>query len=345
MVSKTYPMGMVSAPRQIAFVERNLRQPEADEVLIAVRASSICGSDLHVYQGKHPSAALPSAVGHAIAGDVLQIGPDVSLFQIGDRVTVEPVVTCEKCHFCLRGAYHLCTNISFQYRIGQGGFAPFFIVRERWAHHLPKQLSDQEGALIEPLAVAVHAVRQANIQPGHAVAIFGAGAIGLLVLQVARAVGAGSIIVIDISEFRLDMARRLGATFTFDNRQGDLLADIQERTEGLGVDRAFEVVGLETTLLQTIGSLRKGGRGVVLGIFEEPQVSLSANIFVQREITLTGSQGYNWDFQTALELAGSGRVDLKPMITHQLPLPSLAQAFELIYAPPRETVKVVLTPT
>jgi 2-desacetyl-2-hydroxyethyl bacteriochlorophyllide A dehydrogenase len=344
MVEK-YPMGMVVAPRQIAFMDRELRAPEVDEVLIAVRASSICGSDLHVFQGKHPSAALPSAIGHEIAGEVLQAGPEVSGLKIGDRVTVEPVVTCDKCHYCQRGAYHLCTNISFQYRVGQGGFAPYFIVRERWAHRLPDHLSDQEGALIEPLAVAVHAVRQADIQPGHAVAIFGVGAIGLLVLQVARAAGAGPIFVIDVHEFRLEMARRLGAAVTFNNQEGDPLAQIQALTNSLGVDRAFEVVGLEKTLLQTIGSLRKGGKAVVLGIFEEPQVTLPANIFVQREITLTGSQGYNWDFQTALELAASGRVDLKTLITHQLPLVDLPQAFELIYTPPRETMKIVLTPT
>jgi 2-desacetyl-2-hydroxyethyl bacteriochlorophyllide A dehydrogenase len=344
MVEK-YPMGMVVAPRQIAFMDRELRAPEMDEVLIAVRASSICGSDLHVFQGKHPSAALPSAIGHEIAGEVLQAGPEVSGLKIGDRVTVEPVVTCDKCHYCQRGAYHLCTNISFQYRVGQGGFAPYFIVRERWAHRLPDHLSDQEGALIEPLAVAVHAVGQADIQPGHAVAIFGVGAIGLLVLQVARAAGAGPIFVIDVHEFRLEMARRLGAAVTFNNQEGDPLAQIQALTNSLGVDRAFEVVGLEKTLLQTIGSLRKGGKAVVLGIFEEPQVTLPANIFVQREITLTGSQGYNWDFQTALELAASGRVDLKTLITHQLPLVDLPQAFELIYTPPRETMKIVLTPT
>jgi 2-desacetyl-2-hydroxyethyl bacteriochlorophyllide A dehydrogenase len=344
MVEK-YPMGMVVAPRQIAFMDRELRAPEVDEVLIAVRASSICGSDLHVFQGKHPSAALPSAIGHEIAGEVLQAGPEVSGLKIGDRVTVEPVVTCDKCHFCQRGAYHLCANISFQYRVGQGGFAPYFIVRERWAHRLPDHLSDQEGALIEPLAVAVHAVRQADIQPGHAVAIFGVGAIGLLVLQVARAAGAGPIFVIDVHEFRLAMARQLSAAVTFNNQEGDPLAQIQALTNSLGVDRAFEVVGLEKTLLQTIGSLRKGGKAVVLGIFEEPQVTLPANIFVQREITLTGSQGYNWDFQTALELAASGRVDLKTLITHQLPLVDLPQAFELIYTPPRETMKIVLTPT
>lgn len=338
-----YPMGMVIAPQQISFVERELREPEADEVLIGVRAASICGSDLHVFQGKHPSAGLPSAIGHEIAGEVLQVGSDVSSLKPGNRVTVEPVVTCEECYFCQRGAYHLCTNISFQYRIGQGGFAPFFIVRDRWAHRLPDHISDQEGSLIEPLAVAVHAVRQAGIQPGHSVAIYGAGAIGLLTLQVARAAGAGPIFVMDVHEFRLEMARRLGAAETFDNRQGDPLPCIQKLTAGLGVDRAFEVVGLEKTLLQTIRSLRKGGKAVVLGIFEEPQLTLPANIFVQREITLTGSQGYNWDFQTALELAGSGRVDLQTLITHQLPLLHLAKAFELIYTPPRETMKVVLT--
>lgn len=342
MVEK-FPMGMVISPRQVVFVEKELRELDADEVLIGVRAASICGSDLHVYNGKHPSAALPSAIGHELAGDILQVGSDVSTIKIGARVTVEPVVTCGECHFCQRGAYHLCINISFQYRVGQGSFAPYFIARERWVHRLPDNLSDQEGALIEPLAVAVHAVRQADIRPGHSVAIFGSGAIGLLTLQVARAAGAGPIFVTGINEFQLRMAQRLGATKTFDNRQGNPVTNIRELSAGLGVDRAFEVVGLEKTLTQTVESLRKGGKAVVLGIFEEPQVTLPANIFVHREITVAGSQGYNWDFQTAMELAASGRVDLQALITHQLPLLHLAQAFDLIYTPPQETMKVVLT--
>jgi 2-desacetyl-2-hydroxyethyl bacteriochlorophyllide A dehydrogenase len=343
-MTEKYPMGMVTAPRQIVYVDRELREPGPGEVLIGVRAASICGSDLHIYQGKHPSAPLPSAIGHEIAGVVLQTGSEVSALKPGDRVCVEPVVTCGECFFCQRGAYHLCTKISFQYRTGQGGFAPYFIAPERWTFRLPDHISDQEGALMEPLAVAVHAVRQAEIRPGHSVAIFGAGAIGLMTLQAARAAGAGPIFVIDTNEFRLEMARKFGAAETFNNHQGDPLPHIQELTADLGVDRAFEVVGLEVTLLQTVKSLRKGGRGVVLGIFEEPQVSLPANIFVQREITLTGSQGYNWDFQTALALVNDQRINLQAMITHTLPLSQLAEAFELIYTPPRETIKVVLIP-
>lgn len=343
-MAETYPMGMVTAPGEVVFVERELAEPGAGEVLVGVKAASICGSDLHIFKGKHPAAQLPSAIGHELAGEVLRVGPGVARLKAGDRVTVEPVVTCGECHFCVRGAYHLCTRISFQYRVGQGAFTPYFITPERWAHLLPDNLSYEQGALMEPLAVAVHAVGRAKIRPGHSAAIFGAGPIGLLALQVALAAGAGPVFVVDVHDFRLEQARRMGAAAAFNNRRQDALGLIQEHTGGLGVDRAFEAVGLEATLQQSLLSLRKGGRAVVLGIFEEPQINLPANLFVQREITLTGSQGYNWDFQTALSLAGARRIDLEQLITHRMPLERLPDAFELIFTPPRETVKVILKP-
>jgi 2-desacetyl-2-hydroxyethyl bacteriochlorophyllide A dehydrogenase len=343
-MGEMYRMGMVAEPERISFADRARVEPGEGEVLIKTRAASICGSDLHVYMGKHPSVQLPCAVGHELAGEVLEVGPGVSRLKPGDRVTVEPVVACGECHFCRRGAYHLCTNISFQYRVGQGAFAPYFIVTERWAHRLPDTLTYEQGALIEPLAVAVHAVHLAGIAPGHAVAIFGGGAIGLLTLQVARAAGAAPVVIVDINDFRLDFARRLGADAAINGLRENVLERIGELTEGLGADRAFEAVGLEQTLLQALQSLRKGGRAVVLGIFEEPTINLPANIFVQREIGLTGSQGYNWDFQTALALAGSGRINLQDMITHRMPLDRLQDAFDVITKPPRETIKVVLEP-
>ena len=341
-MTKTYPMAIVSAPGKVEFQEKRLPQLSPREVLIGVKASAICGSDLHIFKGRHPSAPLPVAIGHEVSGTILEAGSGVSTLKVGDRVVVEPVIVCGACYFCRRGAYSLCTQISFQYRKGQGAFAPYFVAEEQWVHPLPDALSFEEGALIEPFSVALHAVQKGNIQLGQTVAIFGAGAIGLLVLLLTRQSGAGETFVVDVQSHRLRKARGLGASEVMNNLEGDTVQSLLDKTSQLGVDRAFEAVGLETTLVQSLKVLRKGGTSILVGIFEKPEATIPANLFIQKEISLVGSQGYCWDFQTALKLAAQGRVRLGEMITDVIPLASLQKGFELLMDPQSEAIKVVV---
>lgn len=339
----SYSMAYVAAPGVIEFREKELPELGDHEVLIGVRAAAICGSDLHIFKGKHPSAPLPVSVGHEIAGDILEIGRTVSKLQVGDRVTVEPVVACGHCDFCRKGQYHLCQNISFQYRLGQGGFAPYFIVSEEHAFRLPAQLTYEEGALVEPLAVALHAVKKSRLGIGDNCAIFGAGAIGLLVLMLSRRVSAGEAYIVDVQNYRLEKAQDLGATLAIHGYHADAVKIILERTLGLGVDRSFEAVGVETTLVQALQVLKKGGNATLLGIFENPKVSIPINLFVQREILLSGSQGYNWDFQDGLLLLEKGGLDLKPLISHRIPLKDLQQGFKMLCTPENHAMKVMVS--
>jgi 2-desacetyl-2-hydroxyethyl bacteriochlorophyllide A dehydrogenase len=341
-MEKTYPMAFVTAPGKVEFRERKLPGLSPRDAVIKVRAAALCGSDLHIFKGRHPAAPLPVAIGHELSGEVLSVGKKVSKVKEGDRVVVEPVITCGRCHFCRRGEYHLCMEISFQYRKGQGAFSPYFVASEDWVHPLPPNVTFEEGALVEPLSVAIHAVRKANLQLGHSVAVFGAGAVGLLVLILSGLSGAGKVFVVDVQDHRLKKARQLGAFQVLDNLKEDTVQQVFERTSQLGVDRSFEAVGLETTLLQSLRVLKKGGTSILVGLFENPEVKLPANIFVQREIALVGSQGYCWDFQTALKMLEEGRVNLKPILTHALPLASLQNAFELLTDPKGKAVKVVM---
>ena len=199
-MDNTRLMAVVTDPGVISLQSVPLPSLKPTEVKIAVKAVTICGSDLHVFKGKHPSVQLPIPVGHEISGEITEIGDSVTDAKVGDRVAVEPVIVCNQCVYCKQGDYHLCTKISFQYRQWQGGLTPFFIADQRWVHKLPEKLSYTEGALLEPLAVAVHAVRKAKIPLGGSVAIFGDGAIGLLVLQACRAAGAGDIYLAGISD-------------------------------------------------------------------------------------------------------------------------------------------------
>jgi 2-desacetyl-2-hydroxyethyl bacteriochlorophyllide A dehydrogenase len=338
----TYPMAMVTRPGVVEYVDKPIPELGPTEAMIEIKAAAICGSDLHVFKGRHPSAALPAAVGHEIAGEVVEIGGEVSLVKPGDRVTVEPLVVCDACFYCQRGQYHRCQQISLQYREGQGGFGRYFKADQRWLHRLPDGLSYTEGALIEPLSVAVHAVKLARLPVNASCAVFGDGAIGLLVSLVLKASGAGVIYLAGIQKHRLDLAEQLGADATINNLGTDVVGDIYQLTAGMGVDRSFEAVGIQSTLVQSLRVLRKGGTAVLLGIFEEPGAEIPANLFIQREISLVGSHAYNWDFQIAIQLVERGAIPLKKLITHTLPMDSLQEGFELLLDPANNAVKVVL---
>jgi 2-desacetyl-2-hydroxyethyl bacteriochlorophyllide A dehydrogenase len=338
-----YPMAMVTAPGKLEFIKKTLPPLGAKDVLLKVKACSICGGDIHLYKGKHPLASLPMAIGHEISGEVAEIGQAVSQVAVGDRVAVEPVITCDSCYFCVRGEYHLCQNIRYQYSAGQGGFAPYFVAPERWVHRLPAFLSYEEGALLEPLAVAVHGARIAQPGLGYSAAIFGAGGIGLFLLQAVKAAGCGAVFIVDLLEHRLKTALSLGATRAIDASREDPVERIFEETSNLGVDRSFEAVGLEKTLQQSLYSLKKSGVCVLIGLFEDPlKVHFPVNLFAQREIQIRGCRGYCRDFQSALELIKNRQVRLKPLISHQMPLNDLPRALEILLDPQGEANKIVI---
>lgn len=342
-MKRAYPMAMVRTPGKILFQDRQVPDLAEGQVLIKSKAVSICGSDVHTFHGKHPFAPLPAALGHELAGRIEEIGPGVTKFEPNDRVVLEPIIICGECSFCQRGDYHLCMNVSFHHRQGQAALTPYFVADQDWVHKLPHKISFEEGALVEPLAVAVHAAKKAGIALGQSVAIFGAGSIGLLLLLLAKKCGAGDAFSVDIQGFRLQRALELGATGAFNNLEGDSVASILLRTEGLGVDVAFEAVGVARTLNQALMSLKKGGTAVIVGLFAEQEVTIPPNTFVAKEISLRGSQGYCWDFHTALQMMEDRDIDVKPLITHKLPFESLQQGFDILDDPAAGAIKVVIT--
>lgn len=341
-MSRKYPMAFVVEPGKIDFQDYLLPELGEDEVQVNVKVVSLCGSDLHIFKGLHPSARLPVPVGHEISGQVEAVGASVRSVRPGDRVTIEPVITCGHCYFCQRGQHHLCSNISFLYRQGHGGLTPHLVVKEKWTHILPDNLSFAEGSLIEPAAVALHAVRNSRIDSGESSAIFGGGPIGLLILQILRASAAGEIFVVDIQNARLEAARKFGADQVFNNLDLDSVHEIMNHTSGLGVDRSFEAVGIQLTLVQALQALKKGGTAVLVGLFEIPEACIPANLFIQKEITLSGTQAYFWDFQRVLQLCSRGKLDLKGMITHEFPLSQAQLAFETLLNPDSGAVKVAV---
>lgn len=338
----TKRMAVLETPGQALLVEREVPQLADTQVLIAVRAASICGGDLHIYKGKHPSAPPPVALGHELSGDVVEVGAKVNAVAVGDRVTVEPVIACGACPPCLRGEYGYCDHLSYHYRRGQGAMADYFVADQRYTYQLPAEISYEAGALIKPLAVAVHAVKRARIGVGEQVVILGAGPIGILACAVCKAAGAREIIVSDIAEVRLEMAGAMGATRIVNSRNESVVDVVRQMTGGRGLNRSIKCVGSERTFEQAMRCLSKGGVATIVGIFEQPVIQVPATLFVSQEITVQGAQGYCWDFETALALTRS--IDLGRLVSHVFPLGEVDRALKTALDRDAKPVKIVLKP-
>ncbi|NLW55236.1 MAG: alcohol dehydrogenase catalytic domain-containing protein [Firmicutes bacterium] len=335
-------VGRVVAPGVVEFLKRQVEEAGPHQVVVKIVSSAICGSDLHIFKGKHPSAPLPVTIGHEFSGEVVATGSEVTKVKIGDRVTVEPVVTCGKCMPCRTGNYGYCEQISFTYRTGNGAMADYITVEEAYLYKLPEHLSYDAGALLEPLSVATHAVRRAEIEMGEKVLVIGAGAIGLLIAALCRLRGATEVAIVDFLPKRLEMAMELGATTVINPSEQSVEEAVKELTGGSGVDKSFECVGMEVTFNQAMMALRKNGLATIVGIFEQPQITIPATRFITHEIRVQGSQGYCWDFPVALEM--SKYIDLEKLITHQFPLEDLQQALETSIDPNSGSIKIVLHP-
>lgn len=346
MMEVTFPVenriGQVYEPHKTRFLTRMIDDLAEDEVLVRVRASALCGSDLHIARGLHPSAPLPVTIGHEFSGDVVAKGSAVDNVTVGDRVTVEPCIVCGKCDACRHGEYSYCENISFTYRLGDGAMADYVVVKNPYVYILPEYLSYDTGALIEPLAVATHAVRRAGITLGQTVLIIGAGAIGLMVAAMCRRSGASRIIIADFSDVRLNMALQVGATDIVNSKHTDLLQEVARLTGGKGVDQSFECVGHESCFNQAIMALKKNATCTVVGIYEKPMVTFPAGRLITHEIKIQGSQSYCWDFPIAIATAKDLPMD--KFITHKFPLDALQTAVETALDPSSGSIKVIVNP-
>lgn len=338
----TSRVGRVTAPMQTELFTRPVPAPGPGQVVIKVAASAICGSDLHIFKGKHPSVPLPATIGHEFSGDVVAVGEGVDSLKTGQRVTVEPCIVCGKCDACLHGNYGYCEQISFTYRNGDGAMADYVTVQAKYVYELPDYLSYETGALIEPLSVATHAVRRADIRLGETVLVIGAGAIGMLIAAICRRSGAGEVIIADFSDERLAAAKELGATVAVNSGKVNLEEEVQKLTNGKGVDKSFECVGLQATFLQAMLTLRRNGLATIVGIFENPDITIPASRFVTHEIHVQGAQGYCWDFPIALKLARE--IDLSKLVTHTFALNELQKALETCLDRSAGSIKVLLKP-
>jgi L-iditol 2-dehydrogenase len=319
------------------------------DVLVRVKACGICGSDVHGYDGSSGRRIPPIVMGHEAAGTIAAIGSGVSGFRQGDRVTFDSTVYCGQCEFCARGDVNLCDHRQVvgvscgDYR-RHGAFAEYVSVPAHILYPLPNTVSFADAAMLEAVSVALHAVRISPPMRGGTVLVIGAGMIGLLILQAAKAAGAARVLIADVDATRLDLARQVGADETLETSRGTLEAEVMGLTSGKGVDVALEAVGRNETVAAAIQSVRKGG-GVTLVGNIAPEVTIPLQKVVTRQLRLQGSCASAGEYPEAIELVASGKIQVRPLITAVAPLEDGPEWFRRLHAREPNLMKVILTPT
>ena len=337
---------LLSKYRHLELMDAPVPSPGPDEILMRVAACGICGSDVHGYDGSSGRRIPPIVMGHEAAGTIEAVGADVTGLSVGDRVTVDSTVYCGECANCLRGDINLCDRRQVlgvscgDYRRA-GAFAEFVAVPARIVHRLPDNLPYAEAALLEAVAVALHAVSLVPIVAGSTALVVGAGTIGLLLQQALRVAGCSRVFVADVDSTRLKLSQELDATETLSAQ--DVARQVLDRTNGVGADIAVEAVGKSETVNAAIDSVRKGGSAILVGNIS-PDVTLPLQKVVTRQIRLQGSCASAGEYPRAIELISSGQIRVKPLITAVAPLEQGPHWFERLYAREPNLMKVVLAP-
>ncbi len=333
--------------RQLIYTDVQLPHPGPDEVLIQVKACGICGSDIHGMDGSTGRRIPPLIMGHEAAGVIAASGDLASEWQVSDRVTFDSTIYCGECFYCQRGEINLCDNrrvlgVSCAEYKQDGAFAEFVIVPKRILYRLPNEVSFVQAAMVEPLSVAVHAVKRTPLSLNDSAIVVGAGMIGLLVIQALRLAGCGQIIAVDLDEGRLALAKTLGADVGLPGKQQDLIQKIQSLAGGRGADAAFEVVGITPSFQTALQSVRKGGSVTLIGNLA-PKIDLLLQTTVTRQLTLYGSCASNGEYPACLDLLSRGALRVEPLISATAPLSDGADWFNRLYAGEPGLMKVILT--
>lgn len=321
---------------RIEIQERPLPEPSGREVVVRVEAVGVCGSDTAYFTVGYIGDWVvdgPIVLGHEVAGQVHAIGPEVTRVAVGDRVAIEPGTPCRDCRECRSGDYHLCADLEFLATPPyDGALVQHLAIDERNLFPIPESMSFEEGALLEPLSVGIWACRRAGLRPGDEVLVSGAGPVGVLAAQVARAFGAASVTVVDVSDFRLELAASLGFRAL--------------RADDPGVGSAFDVLlecsGAPTALADGLARLRANGRAAMVGMPKQA-VELPLSKLNLNELSISLVNRYRDTWPTAIALAADGRVDLAPLVTHRFPLSGTAEALLLARTVP-DSMKAIIQP-
>jgi len=321
------------------------------DVLIKVHSCGVCGSDIPraMVKGAHK---MPLIIGHEFAGEVVDVGSDVKSTKVSDRVTVMPLVPCGKCDYCRIGEYTLCNNYFYYGSSLPGAMAEYILVKENNVLKLPENVDYEMGAMTDPVSVALHAVRKARIEPGQSAVVFGLGAIGFIAVQWLKTLGCTNVLAVDIFDEKLELAKKLGADFVVNGKRTDAVKAIRDYTNGKGVDIAIELAGSKTTQPQAVLSVRKMGKVVFCGISYDDLLlpNKALNAILRGELSILGSWNSSIaplpinEWESALKFMNSGKIQVKPLISHRVRLEDCQSIFEMMYNKTDVFTKVMFEP-
>ena len=333
---------LMTEPGKIVFREVEVLPVKADQIKLKMMSIGICGSDIHVYHGKHPFTSYPVTQGHEVSGKVVEIGSEVTAFSVGDKVTVEPQIVCGKCYPCRHGKYNLCEELKVMGFQDVGMASEYFVVDAAKVTPLPQEMTYEQGAMIEPLAVAVHGVKQFGNMKDMKVAVLGAGPIGNLVAQTAKGMGAAKVMITDVSEYRLELAKLCG----IDVAVNTLKQDFNEAMlEAFGPDKAdviYDCAGNNITMNQAIRHARKGSVIVLVAVFAD-MATVDLAVANDHELDIKSTMMYRHeDYVDAIQLVNEKKVILEPLITKVFPFVQYKDAYEYIENNRERAMKIIV---
>ena len=333
---------IMTEPGRIEFKEVSEPRPEPGEILLRIKQIGVCGSDVHVNHGKHPFTSYPVIQGHEFAGVVAAVGSEVEGIRPGRKVTVQPSLVCGRCYPCRHGRTNICDELKVMGFQAPGCHRNFFSVPADNVIPIPEELSFEAGAMVEPLAVGVHAVRRSGLKAGMKVLVLGAGPIGLLTMQAAKASGASEVLIVDRLDSRLEVARKLGADHTVNGNREAVAGGIRRAFGADGADLIFEGVGLEATVETAVQVARKGTRIMVVGVVGG-RPGISIGLLQDRELELVGTLMYmRPDFEQAIAWIAEGLVRPTELITARFPFGELPRAYQEADEHPARNLKVMV---
>ncbi|MFP4058579.1 MAG: zinc-dependent alcohol dehydrogenase [Candidatus Brocadiia bacterium] len=326
----------------IAIEEVPKPEPEEGQVLVEVKATGLCGSDLDGYLGRHPMITWPIILGHECSGVVAELGPGVAGWKVGDAVAVEPFFTCKKCPACLEGQYNLCKDLKITGHQVPGSLADYVIAEAGFLHPKPPNVPFAEAAIAEPTSGSLHAIERCNLRLGDFLAVIGCGTIGVLAMQHALNKGT-EVLVADIDDRKLEVAGELGAHYTLNPNTHDLQARVKELTDGIGAQCVVEAVGEPETLAQTVDLVRRGGTIMLIGWSGNETDPFDLTSLTLDELTVLGTLGFCHDFPVALKLMSMGKVRIEPIISHRLPLERVEEGLRMLHERADGVWKIAIT--
>jgi 2-desacetyl-2-hydroxyethyl bacteriochlorophyllide A dehydrogenase len=322
---------------------REKPSPKENEVLIRVHACGICGSDLAILEGRHPSKP-PVILGHELGGEVEEVGVAVKSVKIGDHVVVDPNVTCGRCRNCRDGRKNMCENMIELGITKDGAFTRYMVAPENSVYRIPSDLDWKSAALIEPLSCVVHGFKKTRVKPFETAVVYGAGPMGLLWVSMLKHVGTRKVISVDIADKRRKIAEKLGADVSINPLEENPVARVEKETDGIGADVGVEVIGRPETVENTIRSLGPGGRAVIMGVTKK---GLTAPIgpfdVMAREIEIYGSNANLDGFIPAIRLVESGVIPVDEIISHEISVTDIQRAISLCRS--GEAMKILIIPS